>query len=105
MKWRILALMAILAVTLTAAPAFARQRYVVRRAVPRTVWRAPYVVSPRVFYRSPVYVAPRVVPDYYWRQPAYVRPPVYWVPGGYGYDEPSLDIGVVRGGFGLHIDF
>ena len=99
MKWRILALMAILAVTLTAAPAFARQRYVVRRAVPRTVWRAPYVVPPRAYYRAPVYVAPRLVPEYYWRQPA------YWGPGGYRYDEPSLGLGVVRGGFGLRIDF
>jgi hypothetical protein len=105
MKWRILALMAILAVTLTAAPAFAGQRYVVRRAVPRNVWRAPYVVPPRVYYRAPVYVAPRLVPEYYLRQPAYVRPPAYWVPGGYRYDEPSLGIGVGRGGFGLRIDF
>ncbi|MHB8973659.1 MAG: hypothetical protein ACYC3X_25960 [Pirellulaceae bacterium] len=99
MKWRILALMAILAVTLTAAPAFAWQRYVVRRAVPRAVWRAPVVVSPRVYYRPPVYVAPRLVPNYYWRQPT------YWVPGGYPYDEPSLGLGIGRGGFGLRVDF
>jgi len=99
MKWRILALMAVLAVTLTAAPAFAGQRYVVRRAVPRTVWRAPYVVSPRVYYRQPVYVVPRYIPEYSWRQPT------YWVPGGYRYDEPSVDIGVGRGGFGLRIGF
>jgi hypothetical protein len=98
MKSRILALMMILAVTFTAAPAFAGHRYIPRHEVHRHVWTVPFAAPPRRYYRPPVYVPPLYHPDYY------VPSPSYWVPGR-DYYEPSWDVGVGRSGFGLHIEF
>ena len=99
MKWRILALMTILAVTFTAAPALAGHRYIPRHEVHRHVWTVPFgAPPPRRYYRPPVYGPPRYHSDYY------VPSPSYWVPGRYYY-EPSWEVGVERSGFGLHIEF
>jgi hypothetical protein len=106
MKFRMLALMTILAVTLTAAPAFAGHPFVPRHRVYRHVWTVPFDVPPppppvvHRYYRPPVYVAPRLLPG------QLVPSPGYWIPSRhYYYDEPGLEIGVAGGGLGLHIEF
>jgi hypothetical protein len=103
MKSRILTLVTILALVFTAAPAFAGHPFVPRHIVHRHVWTVPYDVAPmpvRRYYRPPVYVAPRLLPG------QLVPIPGYWVPGRYYYyGEPGVEIGVARGGLGLHVSF
>ncbi len=103
MKLRMLALMAILAVAFTAAPALAGPPHHPRHTPPRYGWNGPHRMPPpppvvHRHYRPPVYVGPRVIPG----------PPAhrygYWYPGPHYY-EPGLRIGVARGGIGLHIEF
>jgi hypothetical protein len=105
MKCRMLALMTILVVTFTAVPAFAGHPYDARHKTYRHVWGAPIHMPPppppvvHRYYRPPVYVGPRLLPG------QFVPSPGYWGPGRYYYDQPGLDFGVARGGFGLHIEF
>ena len=103
MKTKILAVITVLAVMCTAVPAFAGHPYG-RRVAPRHYWAAPVRVLPpgpvvHRHYHPPLYVPPPVVRHYLPPTPG------YWVPGRYYYDDPGLEIGVYRGGFGLHIDF
>lgn len=102
MKFRMLALLTILAVMFTAVPAFAgHPHHPPRHKMPRHGWTVPRHLPPppvRRYYRPPVYVGPRVLPGYV------VPSPGYWVPGRYYY-EPGLEIGIARGGIGLHIGF
>lgn len=110
MKLRMLALLAVLAIAFTAAPALAGPPHSPRHAPPRHTpprygWKGPHRMPPppppvHRHYRPPVYVGPRVIP----------APPVYRYGYGYGYPvpyyyEPGVSIGVARGGFGLHIEF
>jgi len=107
MKLRILALMAIVAVTFTAVPAVAGHPHAPRHKMYRHGWAAPFHMPPpppmRHYYRPPMYpmyAAPRLYPG------PRVPGAGYWIPGRYYYyDEPGLEIGVARGGLGLHIEF
>lgn len=102
MKTRVLAGMVMVAILFAAVPAFAGHP---RRSVHKHVWGGPVVTVPPVVrhyhppvYRPPVYVAPRVVPRYLPPRHVYAAP-------GYYYDGTRVDIGLYRGGLGLHIGF
>lgn len=103
MKTRVLAVMTILAVMFTAVPAFAGHPHGARRGVYRNYWSVPFDMPPpppmHRHHYPPMYGPPRVVPHYLPPRPG------YWAPGRYYYNDPGLEIGVYRGGFGLHIDF
>jgi hypothetical protein len=98
MKTRIMAVLVVLTVMFAAVPAFAGHPF----GVYRRGWAVPVVPLPppvvRRRYVPPVYVPPPIVRPYWAPRPG------YWVPGGYYYDS-GVEIGVQRGGFGLHIDF
>jgi len=112
MKTRVLAGMVVVAVLFAAVPAFAGHP---RRAIHKHGWGGPVVTVPPVVrhyhppvYRPPVYVAPRYRPPVYVAPrvvPRYLPPRhVYGAPGYY-YDDTHIDIGLYRGGLGLHIGF
>ncbi len=104
---RILAVMTILAVVCTAVPAFAGRPPAPPRMGHGHYWGGSVhvVPPPPVVYRHrhypPVYVPPPVVRHYLPPRGGY-----YVVPGRYYYGrDRGVDIGVYRGGFGLHIGF